>query len=564
MKKTTTFKDLNLNKDIIKSLDEMGFVEPSPIQEKAIPFLLKSKKDLIALAQTGTGKTAAFSLPILNQIKTDQRELQAIILCPTRELCLQISRDIKTFAKHSKDVVVVPVYGGERMDFQIRSLRSGAHIVVGTPGRVHDMIRRKILKLQNIKWLVLDEADEMLDMGFKEDLDVILKETPETRQTFLFSATMSKGVHAIAKKYMKEAEEISIGEKNVGAEKVSHEYYVVHAKDRFEALRRILDYLPGVYGILFCRTKYETQEVAEKLKHAHYSAEAMHGDIAQNMRTKIMERFRQKQIHLLVATDVAARGIDVSDLSHVINYNLPDQNEAYTHRSGRTGRAQKSGVSVSIVGPRDLRRISALERIIGKQFERKQVPSGKDILQKQIDNFVGEIEAVNAKEAGIGKHFSEIAEKLEKVKKEDLVKYFVVHKFGHLVDEHKNAHDLNAEGVVDKKRMDDADSVGLKVNLGKRHGLDVRSIFALINSSANLKGVEVGRINLMPEYSIFSVDKRRADEVVRSLQGINFRGKKVDIKKSDMPAGYSEERGGRERRGFGGRGRSRGRRSFRR
>jgi len=382
-----TFKELGLNEDIRKGLDDLKFLKPTLIQAETIPFILKSKNDLIALAQTGTGKTAAFSLPILNQIKGDSRSLEAFILCPTRELCIQICRDIQDFAKYSKNILILPVYGGARIDLQIRALRNEVNIVVGTPGRVHDLIRRKVLKLNTVKWLVLDEADEMLDMGFKDDLDAILEQTLDNRQTLLFSATMSSGVNAIAQNYMHNAKEISVGNKNTGADNVTHEYYVVQASDRFEALKRILDYIPNVYGILFCRTRRETQEVADKLRTAKYEAEAIHGDVSQGMRTKIMGRFKMKQIHLLVATDVAARGIDVRNLTHVINYNLPEQNNRYTHRTGRTGRADKSGIAISIVGPRDIRKIKELEKIIGQTFEYKQVPSGNDIHEKQIDNY---------------------------------------------------------------------------------------------------------------------------------------------------------------------------------
>src|SRR3989339_747963 len=495
----TTFKELGLNSEIMKSLSDLGFLEPSPVQEKAITFILKSKKDLIALAQTGTGKTAAFGLPILNQIKTGRKDLQAIIICPTRELCIQISEDIKKLAKYSKGIITTAVYGGERIDIQIRALRKGTNIVVGTPGRVHDLIRRKILKLQNIRWLVLDEADEMLDMGFKDDLDAILEETPKTRQTLLFSATMSKSVNAIARKYMGDAEEISIGEKNIGAEKVTHEYFMVHPRDRFEALKRILDYLPGVYGILFCRTRRETGEIADKLKEANYDTEALHGDISQNMRTNIMDRFKRKQVRLLVATDVAARGIDVSDLSHVINYNLPDQNGAYIHRSGRTGRAQKSGITISIITPREVRRIGELEGTIGKKFELKKVPSGKDVCLKQIANFLEEIEKTDIKNTNNEQYFKNFIERLKKIKKE---------------------------------------------------GFDIKGLFALINSDRKLKGIEIGRINLKLENSIFSVEKSRADDVVKQLQGAIFRGKKIDIKKSNETVGFHERRRENQSRGF--------------
>jgi len=536
----TTFKELGLNHDLMASLDELGFTEPSPIQEKAIPFILESKKDLIALAQTGTGKTAAYALPILNQIKN--RELSAIILCPTRELCLQISEDIKRFAKHSKEIDVTAVYGGERIDLQIRSLRRGTNIVVGTPGRVNDLIRRKVLNLSAIRWLVLDEADEMLDMGFKEDLNTILAETPKDRQTLLFSATMSKSVFTITKQYMKAAEEISIGEKNVGTENVSHEYYVVQARDRFEALKRILDYLPGVYGILFCRTRRETQEIADKLKQANYDAEPIHGEISQTIRTKIMHNFKNKQIRLLVATDVAARGIDVSNLSHVINYNLPDHDESYTHRTGRTGRAQNSGIAISIVTSREVSKIKKLEKMIGRTFELKQVPNGEDIFQKQIDTFLEEIENTDDKEIGHEKYFKEIIEKLEKIKKEDLIKYFVVSKFGKLAEEHQNNRDLNSKASKLERLEGDANHVSLKLNLGKRHRLDVRGLFDLINSHHTLKGIEIGKIDLLPEYTIFAVDQKYVDDVIKTLNGKNIRGIRLRVSRTESRIIYEDRR----------------------
>jgi len=545
-----TFKELGLNQETMKSLDDLGFTEPTPVQEKVIPFILEKDKDLIALAQTGTGKTAAFGLPILNQIKADKKDLQSIMLCPTRELCIQISQDLKKLAKHSKNITITPVYGGERIDIQINALRRGTNIVVGTPGRVHDLIRRNVLKLQNIKWLVLDEADEMLDMGFKDDLDAILNETPKTRQTLLFSATISKSVHSIAKQYMNQAEEISLGTKNVGAENVSHEYYVIQARDRFEALKRILDYLPGVYGILFCRTRHETQVVADKLKQANYDTEALHGDIAQNMRTKIMDRFKRKQVRLLVATDVAARGIDVNDLTHVINYNLPDQNESYTHRSGRTGRAQKSGVSISIVSSREVATIRKIENIIGKKFEHKKIPSGEEIVLKQINNFVEEIETADIESMANEKYFQEIIEKLKKINKEDLIKYFVGHKFKYFMDTYKNTRDLNIAAKAPRERRDDSDNVDLKINIGKRDRLDVKSVFSLINSKRSLKGTEIGKITLMAESSILSVEKKRADDVLKYLQGANFRGKSINISRSNQKTNYSDRRRTKSDNGF--------------
>ena len=523
-----TFKELGLNPEIMKSLNDLGFVEPSPIQEKAIPFILGSKKDLIALAQTGTGKTAAFSLPVLNQIKAGEKDLQVIVLCPTRELCIQIARDIQKFSKYSKSISTTAVYGGERIDLQIKALRRGTNIVVGTPGRVHDLIRRKVLKLQSIKWVVLDEADEMLDMGFKEDLDSILAETPKKKQTLLFSATLSNKVYSIAKQYMNEIEEISIGTKNVGAEKVTHEYYVVKSTDRFEALKRVLDYLEDVYGILFCRTRHETQELSDKLKQANYDTEALHGEISQNRRTQIMDRFKRKKTRLLVATDVAARGIDVQDLSHVINYSLPDQSKAYTHRSGRTGRAKKSGVSVSFVNPREVRKVRELENIIGKKFEYKKIPNGEDVYKKQINNFVEEIVKIDVKKIGEKEYISESVDKLKKLKKEDLIKCFITHKFGNAIN-NSNAYDLNMSFKDFGSRGSNGNNVSLKINLGRNHGFTVKDLLGLINSNSNFKNVEVGKIDLMPEHSVFCIDKQHHNNVVEHFKGINFGGNKIDL-----------------------------------
>jgi len=391
-----TFKELGLNDHIQQSLEELGYINPTPIQEQAIPFVLENEQDLIGLAQTGTGKTAAFGLPILNKLEKN-KDVQAIILCPTRELCLQISKEMTGFAKHSTSVKIATIYGGARADLQVQQIRAGANIVVGTPGRVHDMIRRKVLKMHTIRFVVLDEADEMLDMGFKDDLDAILADTPETKQTLLFSATMSSVIHNIAKKFMHDPKEISVGKKNIGADKVVHQYYLVKQGQKYEALRRIVDSEPDIYGILFCRTRNETQEIADKLKEDHYSTEALHGEISQSMRTQIMERFRQRKIQLLVATDVAARGIDVNDLTHVINYNLPDVNELYVHRSGRTGRAQKSGVSLSILTNRELHKVRELEYKTGKTFEQKQVPTGQEICQKQLIALVEKMKEIRRK-----------------------------------------------------------------------------------------------------------------------------------------------------------------------
>lgn len=542
----TTFKEMGLRSDLMKSLEDLGFEEPTPIQAKAIPFISESREDLIALAQTGTGKTAAFGLPILNQIEPGSRDLQSIILCPTRELCIQIAQDLKNFAKYEKGISITPVYGGERIENQIQALKRGTNIVVGTPGRVHDLIRRKVLKLHTIEWLVLDEADEMLDMGFKEDLDAILEQTPQTRQTLLFSATISRSVSNIAKNYMNDAKEISVAEKNIGADKVSHEYYVVGPRDRFEALKRILDYVPGIYGILFCRTKRETQDIADKLKRANYDTDALHGDVSQNMRTKIMDRFKKKNSGLLVATDVAARGIDVSNLSHVINYNMPEQNSSYVHRTGRTGRASKSGVAMSIVMPREVGVIHDLEKVIGQKFEQKKVPTGGDVCQKQVDNFLQEIKNTDISEISNEKHFKEFEEKLKQADKEDLVNYVISYKFSHLMEGCKNVRDLNANAQTSgspKKEIRDA--VTLKINFGKKHGFGIKGLFDLINSRKGLQGLDIGNIELMPEYTIFTVEKEYSDKVIRSLADAKFKGEKMDVSVSqEKPSYRGGSRGG--------------------
>lgn len=550
------FNELGLNPNIIKALDELKFVEPTPIQAESIPFILESKQDLVGLAQTGTGKTAGFALPIINQIK-DNKNIQAIILCPTRELCLQINRDIESFTKYSKKVNVTPVYGGQNINTQIRALKKGTQIVVGTSGRVSDLIRRNVLKLGNVRWLVLDEADEMLDMGFKDDLDAILDQTPVTRQTLLFSATMSKSVASIAKHYMKKSHEISVGDKNSGAKNVSHKYFVVKAGERFEALTRILDSLPGVYGILFCRTRRETQDVADKLKKIHYSAEAIHGEISQNMRTKIMDRFRQKRIHLLVATDVAARGIDVDDLTHVINYNLPDSLETYTHRSGRTGRANKKGVSMLIVSRTEARKIKRIESIVGKTFEHAKIPSGKQAFERQLDNFIEEIKNVTDESGELDKHADEINDKLKNVTKQDLIKYLISDKIGRFLKKSQQNQDLNVDPSRSVKGEDDANMTRFKINVGKADGLNIKEFFRLINSQKKLKGIEIGQIDLLPDHAYFSVEKDRSADVKRVFRKIKFKGKNVLLIPAKPKDGGSRGGGGKSRKSHHRKGRSR-------
>lgn len=566
----TTFKELGLNKEIQQSLDDLGFVNPSPIQAESIPFLLNSKNDLIAFAQTGTGKTAAFSLPIIHQLEKNTKDLQAIILCPTRELCLQISKDIVAFTKHSKGVSTLAVYGGDSITNQINTLRRGVNIVVGTPGRVHDLIRRKALHLQDIEWLVLDEADEMLDMGFKDDLDAVLAETPETKQTLLFSATMSSSVHAIAKKYMTNAHEISVGEKNTGADNVAHEYYIVQARDRYEALRRLVDSLPNIYGILFCRTRRETQEVADKLKENHYNAEPLHGEITQNMRTQIMDRFRKRKIQLLVATDVAARGIDVNDLTHVINYNLPDANETYIHRSGRTGRAQKSGTSITILHPKEKSRMMDIQKKVGKTFIHKQVPQGEDICQNQLLGFIDKIKEAKVNEEQIKQYLPAVNERLNGLNREDLINHFISYELSHFLEAYEESRDLNTNAAIPaRERMSNDNVVSFKINLGNRDGFDIKGLFGLINSKRDLKGSEIGRVDVTATHTIFGIDKQYKEAVISSLSNSSYRGKTlevVSVANSNEPrrktynsgkssgSGFAKSRGNYGGRSEGGRG----------
>ncbi|RLD83641.1 MAG: ATP-dependent helicase, partial [Bacteroidetes bacterium] len=444
-----TFKETELNPEILKALDELGFVNPTPIQEKTIPHLLSSERDLVGFAQTGTGKTAAFGLPIIHQIDTKSKNVQAIILSPTRELCVQIAQDITNYAKYTKGLNVVAVYGGTSIDTQIRSLKKGAQIVVGTPGRTLDLIKRKKLKLSTVEYLVLDEADEMLTMGFKDDLDAILEGTPAEKQTLLFSATMPKEIANIAKKYMKDSVEISAGKKNIGAENVNHIYYMVNARDRYLALKRIADINPKIYGIVFCRTRRETKEVAEKLMGDGYNADALHGDLSQAQRDYVMSRFRTKKLQLLVATDVAARGLDVTDLTHIINYNLPDDLEVYIHRSGRTGRAGKKGISISIIHSRETGKIRMIQKKVGKTFEHIPVPSGKEICGKQLYNLIDKVEKIEVDESQIEQFLPEIYKKLDWLSREELIKHFVSAEFNRFLAYYKNAPDLNVSSKSD-------------------------------------------------------------------------------------------------------------------
>jgi ATP-dependent RNA helicase DeaD len=446
-----TFQQMGLRKEVLSALTEMGFEQPTSIQAKAIPQIISSTQDLIGRAQTGTGKTGAFGIPIVNNLDLKSEHVQALILCPTRELCLQITKEIQNFSQHLPMVKVVPVYGGSSMDTQIFALKNKAQIVVATPGRALDLVNRKKLKLEQLQWLVLDEADEMLSMGFKDDMDAILATTPQEKQTLLFSATLPKEIMRIVKTYMKEPIEIAAEKVQTGADNVTHHYYEVQAKDRYVAIKRILDVHPDIYAIVFCRTRAETKEIAEKLSAEGYNSDALHGDLSQQQREYTMSRFRSKTLQLLIATDVAARGLDVNDLTHVINYNLPDDPDVYIHRSGRTGRAHRKGVSITIIHSREHNRLRDLERRIGKPFEKKLVPTGKQICEKQLYHLVDKVENVEVDESQIKDYLPVIFSKLSWLDREELIKRFMSIEFNQFLSYYKDSRDIN----IDSKKRED-------------------------------------------------------------------------------------------------------------
>jgi ATP-dependent RNA helicase DeaD len=521
-----TFVETGLKPEILQALESIGFEKPTPIQAKAIPHLINSDKDLLAYAQTGTGKTAAFSLPLIHGIDEKSDDINAIILCPTRELCLQIERDIQTFIKYIPDLKAMAVYGGESIDRQIKGLRSKPNIIVGTPGRVCDLIRRKRLKLGNINYLVLDEADEMLTMGFKDELDQILSACPSERQTLCFSATMPRELLRIANEYMDSPDEITAGQRNVSAENVKHVYLVADRSDKYEVLKRVADINPNIYAIVFCRTRMGTKEVADRLMADKYAADALHGDLSQAQRDYVMNKFRKKQIQILVATDVAARGIDVNDLTHVINYELPDQLEAYIHRSGRTGRAGKEGMAVSLITRRDLSRISQLERKIGKKISKKKIPTGQEICQRQLFSMVDKFVATDIND-DINEYLPMIEEKMEALSKEELIKKFVSSEFNRFLSYYKNSQDLNTKDRSKKTRGGKYSR--FHINVGKKHGLEPKGIIGILNDTRNLRNIEVGQIDIMNNFSFFEVPNDREQDVIPALDGARYKSHQIEI-----------------------------------
>lgn len=539
-----TFEELGVNDKLLRAIKEMGFEQPMPVQEKVIPHLLTQDGDVVALAQTGTGKTAAFGLPVLQRINPDIHKPQAIILSPTRELCLQIGSDLADFSKYIDDVKVLPVYGGSSIESQIKALKQGVQIIVATPGRLIDLINRRVVSLQDVHTVILDEADEMLNMGFLDSIDEILSYVPDDRKMLMFSATMPNEIAKIAKKYMKEPVEFVVGNRNEGAKNVKHIYYMVNARDKYLALKRIADDSPNIYAIIFCRTRRETQEVADKLIQDGYNADALHGDLSQQQRDIVMKKFRDRVITMLVATDVAARGLDVDDLTHVINFGLPDDTAVYTHRSGRTGRAGKTGVSVAIIHSREKGKLREIEKKIGKTFERKEVPTPQHIIEKQLYNLADRIERVKVDDGEIDKYIPGVQRKLEWLSQEDLLKRVLSLEFQRLLEYYKDAPKID---FIDEKpakertkkereprtekdkdrRTAERGMERIYVNVGKADGFFAGNLIDLLNHTVDGSRVDVGRIDLLPHYSLFDVKKADAKRVVNALKNAEFMGKNL-------------------------------------
>ncbi len=557
------FNEFNLDPRVLKAIDELGFENPTPIQEKVIPKIIEKSGDLIGLAQTGTGKTAAFSLPVLEKIDTENRGTQVLVLCPTRELCLQIARDVESYTKYIKGFSVAAIYGGTAYGPQVKDLKGGSQFVIATPGRLVDLLEKGKADFSNLKYLILDEADIMLNMGFKDELDAIIESLPFNRTSLLFSATMPAEVEDIARRYMHDAVEVSAGKKNAGTEMVTHSYYVVHAKDKFEALKRLVDYYPGIYGIVFCKTRVSARNIAEKMIKEGYSADALHGDLSQEQREYIMAKFRERGLQLLVATDVAARGLDVKELTHVINYDLPDEIEIYNHRSGRTGRAGSRGLSLSIINMKERGRMKRIEKNLGRKITETGVPGKQEICEAQLLYLIEKVMTVNVDEDMIAPYMGVIAEKLAGFTGEELVKKFVSLEFNRFLDFYKNLEDLkpvkrekdlgfrsNRQYSRDRRndrrtsgprgsdgsprgrkrdRGDSGDYSWLKINLGKRDGISAPELMKLINQNTRGKTVDFGRIDIQPTSTRFQVEKGASEYLIQVLRRKIYNGKRIRI-----------------------------------
>jgi len=538
------FEQLGLDEPILKAISDMGFETPSEIQQKAIPTLLANGADMVALAQTGTGKTAAFGFPLLQLIDTDSRVTQGLILSPTRELCLQIASELRNYAKYLPKVNVVAVYGGASIEEQARSLKKGAQIIVATPGRMQDMIRRNFVDISHINYCVLDEADEMLNMGFYEDITAILSHTPQEKSTWLFSATMPNEVAKIARKFMRKPIEITVGTRNQATNTVQHEYYIVSGRHRYQALKRLADANPDIFSVVFCRTKRDTQAVAEKLIEDGYNAAALHGDLSQNQRDLVMKSFRARQIQMLVATDVAARGIDVDDITHVIHYQLPDEIETYNHRSGRTGRAGKSGISMVILPKSEVKKIKTIEKMIGQPFEQKQLPSGMEICEIQLYHLANNLKNTEVNPA-IDDYLPAIYKELKNVDRDELIKKIFSVEFTRFFNYYKNAENLSVENERESRSGGNSDEVRYFINIGERDGYDWKSLKDFLKATLNLGRDDVFKVDVKNSFSFFNTDADLSDLVMSTFTDFQMDGRFINVELSTKGAG--RDRGGRKR-----------------
>lgn len=572
----TDFKELGVEESVLRGITEMGFENATPVQEKVIPVLLEDKGDLVALAQTGTGKTAAFGLPIIQKTEPWVKKIQSVILSPTRELCLQISKDLKKYSKYKDGIEVLAVYGGTDIRRQITSLRKGVQVLVATPGRLLDLIKRGEAHLEEVDTVVLDEADEMLNMGFKEDLNAILENTPDWKKTLLFSATMPKEVEAISRNYMNNPQSITVGRKNQGSDDVSHSYCMVKAKDCYEALKRFVASNPDMYAIVFCRTRQDTRDVARKLGRDGFDADALHGDLSQHQRDGVMQNFRYKRLKILVATDVAARGLDVDNLTHVFNYNLPEDIESYTHRSGRTGRAGRKGEAIAIIHSREKGKLRRIENTIKKKFEFRPAPSGEDVCKNTLGHFVGKLHDSVVDEDHLGPFIDKISDTFEDMSKEDLIKKIISMEFNRMLSAYKNAEDINISekemregdrdrggrdrdrggrdrGGRDRGGRDSGKGYSVySVNLGRKDGLQPGDIFGMVNRMTQTRGIDIGSIKIFNDFCRFEVEVFHENTMEKAAkQPFQFKGKDVDLKKSTATGGSGSNRFGGKRRGNG-------------
>ena len=546
------FEGLGLNENLVKAVTDLGFDTPTPIQIKAIPILLSGTTDFVGLAQTGTGKTAAFGLPLLQLVEAENKYPQALIVCPTRELCLQICSDIQDYKKYSRNILAEPVYGGASIVMQIRALKKGVHIVVATPGRLIDMIERKAIDLQKVKYVVLDEADEMLNMGFRDDIDFVLKNTINRQSIWLFSATMPSSVREISKNFMRSPQEVTVGKKNTANVNIDHQYFITPAQSRFETLKRLIDFNPGIYGIIFTRTKADAQDITERMVKQGYDIEALHGDLTQQQRDKVMQRFREKSIQLLIATDVAARGIDVEGITHVINFELPDDIEVYTHRAGRTARAGKSGICISICHSREAFKIRQLEKMVNAQFHRLDIPSGKDVCRKQFFFFMDKLINADTSYGDYETYMPDLQKKFADISKEEVLKRVAALEFDHFLKYYENADDLNARTDSRERKFDNNNNRGdrgarrerpsynrdngftrLFINLGTKDGFYKASFLQFILDESNLKKEVLGKIDLRDMNSWVEIDKSAAGKMIKSMDGKKYNGRLIRMNEAD-------------------------------